>query len=135
MKSTRSLSLLRKIYSEEELTKKLGCDPSRRSSALKVDKLYQAVMEAAAIKKLKTIFNDTPEHKLCFAILRQAIQDLRVKKYRSSALNYLNGPLVHAEVCGVDPEWVRHVLKVCNVLPQRERRMRLHRSVVNGGKQ
>ena len=73
------------------------------------------VMRNAAIKKIRTQFGDTPEHKLMFAIVEQAIKDLnsRVICDRKSAEQYLKNEIPHAELCGVDSEWVRRVLKKC----------------------
>jgi len=73
------------------------------------------VMRNAAIKKIRTQFGDTPEHKLMFAIVEQAIKDLSSKSIEvsRSAERHIKNEIPHAELCGVDSEWIRLVLKKC----------------------
>lgn len=69
----------------------------------------------AANKKIRTQFRDTPEHKLCYAVVEQAINDLCDAKEERSAKRYLIGEIVHAELCGVDSDWVRRVILKCGL--------------------
>lgn len=45
-------------------------------------------------------------------------QDSVTKSYneaKESARDYLNNDLIHAEICGIDPEWIRRVLTKCGL--------------------
>lgn len=69
---------------------------------------------SAAMRKVASQFQDTPESKLMLAIINCAAQDLvnalTSKSDKESAIKYLQYP-VHAEFCGVDPIWVRDTFK------------------------
>ena len=67
----------------------------------------------AAIKKIRTQFNvEVPEMRLCFSIVEQAIRDLAAEEHshRESAAKYLHGGIMAAELCGVEPDWIKSVL-------------------------
>ena len=73
-----------------------------------------------AIKKIK---NECPpqsgEARFMFAVLESAIKDAysnRITKKTSSknkrfAKMYLKGDMPHAQLCGIDPQWVRDILR------------------------
>ena len=46
-----------------------------------------------------------------FAAVAQAVSDLKYSQFRYDADKYLQGRMIHAEVCGVDPEWIRKTLR------------------------
>ena len=84
---------------------------------------------------------ETPEGNLMFAIFAQALHDLvrvphkrrpsepksgyesrkvTVERERESAIRYLEGDgsdMIHAQLCGLDPEWVRSTLLKMNLWP------------------
>lgn len=86
---------------------------------------------------------ETPEGKLMFAIFAQAIRDLvavpkarsrkqsrdaynkykiRIEGERRTAKAYLsgkNGNMIHAQLCGLDPEWITKTLLDMNLWPSR----------------
>ena len=66
----------------------------------------------AALRKIRPQFGTTPEHRLCFAILEQAVNDLPTMHGSAylSARRYLADKIYHAEICGVNSEWLRNVL-------------------------
>jgi len=64
-------------------------------------------------KKIRTLFPETPEAKLMLAIVVRAVQDASTGKGVKSAAgkSYLRGNMPHAEICGVNPGWIRRVIK------------------------
>lgn len=60
---------------------------------------------------IKHKFPQSPEGRLFFAIVEKAILDLTDKSatLRKDAERYLRGDIIHAQLCGVDPEWIRRV--------------------------
>jgi len=77
-------------------------------------------------KKIRPQFAASPEGNLMFAILERAILDLakvETKKTlskreedmrfleRRQAASFLKGEITCAGLCGVDPDWVRKVIK------------------------
>jgi hypothetical protein len=69
-----------------------------------------ATDERAASKKVSSEFPKSPEGRLMFEIVALAINDLNKVQHRHSAIMYLLGPMPHAEICGVDPDWIRRIL-------------------------
>lgn len=61
------------------------------------------ISNEAAILKISTQFPECPEGKLCLAIIKTAIHD------RDS--RFLSGDMWPAQLCGVDPDWIRLVLR------------------------
>ena len=74
-------------------------------------------------RKLKHAWPELPEAQLMLACVENAIEDafLPVNKtsqsncYRSwndkvAAIQYLSGEMWHAEVCGMDSNWIREVM-------------------------
>lgn len=62
------------------------------------------------LKKIEKQFPKTPEGLLNFAVLQQAIRDRfdpNHKNKREVASYLLNDAIPHAEICGVDSEWIR----------------------------
>ena len=60
----------------------------------------------AVMRRIRAQFPETPEAKLCCAIVEQAATDLMNKDYKSSAEEYLMNAK-HAELCGVDTVWIK----------------------------
>lgn len=75
--------------------------------------LSNTVKADLLIKKIGYQFPITPEGKLMKSIVSQAIRDSHspysLTRYRSRT--YIEESLVHAEICGVDPEWIRKMAK------------------------
>lgn len=69
----------------------------------------------AAIVKIGKQFPTSPDGKLMFAIVANAILDLLEKSERNEAIRYLRGDMWHANKCGVEPDWIRKVLTECGV--------------------
>lgn len=69
-------------------------------------------------KKISYQFPDSPEGRLWAAVVRQAIQDLcgRTNIARNHAVRYLFGRVIVAEMCGVDPDWIRSQVKKAGLL-------------------
>lgn len=68
----------------------------------------------ACIKKIEKQFPTSPEALLMLAVVQQAIKDCFgppcYDKHTASA--YLRRPIIeHAELCGVDSEWIRAQIK------------------------
>jgi len=61
-------------------------------------------------REIKSEFGKSPEEKLFFAIVERAIYDACVDGYYG-ARSYLSGYIPHAEMCGVDSDWIRRVIK------------------------
>lgn len=66
-------------------------------------------------KRIKPQFPECGEGLLCFSIVEQALKDLVDKsapaKDVSGAARYLSGEIAHAEICGVDSEWIQDTMK------------------------
>lgn len=58
----------------------------------------------------------TPEAQLMFAIVCSAILDLSEENHRESAKQYLKGEMIHAQMIGLDPDWIRSTLKELRLL-------------------
>ena len=71
----------------------------------------------AAFHKIRSQFPAIPEGQLMGAIINGAIVDLSSTKYRLEAIRYLQGNMIHAEMAGVDADWIRDVLVKYEVLP------------------
>jgi hypothetical protein len=67
----------------------------------------------AVCQKIRYQMPDTEEGDVMFLVLRQAVKDLYSKRktVRAAAVKYLDGRIDAAEVCGVESEWVRRVLR------------------------
>lgn len=63
--------------------------------------------------KIRPQFLEKPEGKFMFAIVERALADIGDFKCLAdvrSACRYLNNDLIHAELAGVDPQWIREVI-------------------------
>ena len=65
----------------------------------------------AAIRKIERQFRPEPYHQLMCAIVCTAIHDLSRKDARILAIDYIENDLIHAELCAVNSDWVRRVLR------------------------
>lgn len=68
-------------------------------------------------RRIKFVFPKTPEGKLMFSVVMACIEDAFLPKtYErnareiSRAQRYIKGNMYHAEIAGVDSEWIRRVL-------------------------
>lgn len=72
-----------------------------------------------ACRMIMTQFPSFPEGRLMGAVVCGAITDLNISilsgeetaLLRRKAMTYLNGPMKHAELAGVEPEWIRLIMK------------------------
>lgn len=64
----------------------------------------------AAMRRIGAQFPDKPEAKLMFGVINQAANDLLEDSYKIEAERYLKNP-IHAEMCGVNPIWVRETFE------------------------
>lgn len=74
----------------------------------------------AAMQKIKPQFMDQfgqlrKERALLFHVVCQAIQDL-VPENPSGAEAFFHGPIISAQMCGVDPDYIRRVLSQMDLL-------------------
>lgn len=90
-----------------------------------------------ACQKIKPQFADTPEHKMFFAVVESAIYDLSLNPFKKivtddtitkilpnkstyyaahTAAEYLQGDIIHANSAGIDPDWIRKVLREFKLL-------------------
>ena len=74
-----------------------------------------AIKIKIAVTKIQYQFTNSPEASLQFAVLAQAIRDLNVAGETKSALKYLHSDMQHVQICGNNPEWIRYVLKQCEI--------------------
>lgn len=70
----------------------------------------------AVCNKIKKQFPDTPEGRLWFTVLRNEIRGLSKPKKRADSIKYLNGEMTIYQLCNVDPDWIRRVLKEAKVI-------------------
>jgi len=71
--------------------------------------------ERLALHAIKPQFPDWPESQLMFAVIKQAVIDLSNKYEHDKAVRYLNGDMMQAEMCGIEPRWIRETLIKCGV--------------------
>lgn len=76
-----------------------------------MSKRYNHKLLHQVARKIGYQFPGSPGGKLMFAIVRQSIIDLNSKSYHNGAAHFLAGEMSPALLCGVDPEWIRLVLK------------------------
>ncbi len=63
-------------------------------------------------KEIRYQFNRSPEGALMFEVVAQAIRERFGSLHHwRDAKQYLQGTMYHAQLAGVDPEWVRHKIK------------------------
>lgn len=87
------------------------------SASVRVKLRHQALVNSrVAMRRIKFQFSGTPEGKLMYAILNGALLDLEDKSHKDQAKYYLNGPMIHAELAGVNPTWIRETLHKCGVV-------------------
>lgn len=67
-----------------------------------------------ARRRIKPQFDmQNPNARLMWAIVETAIMDLAYSNGRiewDRAILYLRGPIPHAEICGISPDWIRDTL-------------------------
>lgn len=70
------------------------------------------------VRRIKPAFKKTGEERLCFEVIHMAIRDAAyITETRTSLIErraaklYLAGRMYHAEICGIDPDWIRRVIK------------------------
>ncbi len=66
------------------------------------------------LKCIHEQFPKSPEGKLMFAVIAQAISDIindfNKQEDRIDALRYIKKDLIHAEICGIKREWVQKLI-------------------------
>lgn len=74
----------------------------------------------AAMKMLETQVKPTRENNLMMAVVKQAIFDTNSQSpaIAKSAMRYLNGPLPHAQAIGLEPFWVKKILRKAQILKE-----------------
>jgi len=77
----------------------------------KPQKQPKTLLISAVIKKIGPHFVKSPEGAMWTAALRVALIDLNSRLHRASALKFLNGPMHLMQLAGVDPDWIRDVIK------------------------
>lgn len=67
----------------------------------------------AVCQKIRYQIPDTEEGDVMYLVVRQAVKDLysRRESVRAAAVKYLSGPIEAAEICGIESDWVRRVLR------------------------
>ena len=68
-----------------------------------------------AAKKISHQFPSTPEGKLMFSIIEQALNDMKSSVNKSTAKKFLENKIPQAEICGVSSDWIKKVLFECEV--------------------
>lgn len=71
--------------------------------------------------RIRSQFPDIPEAQLCCSVVVQALRDLfypnnagiekeNIQSNYETALNYLAGDIPHADIWGVEADWIRHLI-------------------------
>lgn len=73
----------------------------------------------AVCEKIRYQLPDTEDGYLMHLVIRQAVKDLysRRPSVKTAAVKYLSGYITAAELCGVNSDWVRRVLKEGKLFP------------------
>lgn len=87
---------------------------ANKSHANASDNLLRAV-----VRKIGYQFPATPAGQLMHAVVGVAIADLFRPEVNESAERYLRGSIWHAQISGVDPDWIRSVLMQAGLLSRR----------------
>jgi len=90
----------------------------------------------AVVKKLSSCYEQSPEANLMFSIIGLAILDLYnlkkpiydkagkllppLKSQIQILENYFYGPMLHANLINIDPEYIQRILVKSNILSSRE---------------
>ncbi len=75
------------------------------------------LLNLVAANKIAGQFPRTSEGALFAGVIERAILDLAIPAERDSALSYLVGDIPHAKAFGVDPGWVKKVLRQYRLIP------------------
>ncbi len=82
----------------------------------------QPTLSALAARKLRPQFPDSNEGRFMLSIIESAIKDavksnryVKDNQHGITAKSYLRGEILHAEICGVSPDWIRMILKKLNI--------------------
>ena len=81
----------------------------------KADKEAMRANIRAAMRKITAQFPDKPESKLVVGIINQAALDTLERNLKDGAEKYLRNSF-HAEMCGVNPIWVRETFVKMGIL-------------------
>lgn len=67
-------------------------------------------------------FPSTPEANVLLEVVQQAVRDAfgYDDRHRDGALRYLRRTIVHAEICGVDSEWIRRQIRTAGLCLESE---------------
>ena len=105
-----SASLISK-YTRGDRDLGIYCDDYR------LDELTDRQRVTAACSKIRTQFPDNPEAKLSFSVVSQAIKDAYCPNHGckeldiTNARDFLQSEMLVATISGVEPEWIRLVLR------------------------
>ncbi len=68
-----------------------------------------------ALRRIRYQFPDYPESNLMYSVVERAVLDLQSRNEGYSAAKYLSGDIFHAEIIGIDSDWVRQTLRTAGV--------------------
>ena len=90
-------------------TKKIYPKPLKDKT---VEELVPKELLSLACKKIRYQFPRTAEGQLHYMVVEACIKDLANPRdpHYGSAKSYLSGDMIHAELCGVSPIWIRRVI-------------------------
>lgn len=89
-------------------------------------------LASAVIAKLRTQVRPSPEANFMLSVISQAITDLhnpqlyedyskgnreqKQEYIKRAAREYLSGPMPHAHMIGLDPDWIRRLLQTTGLM-------------------
>jgi hypothetical protein len=71
----------------------------------------KTLLISAITKKIAPHFVASPEGRLWSAALHVALVDLSSAAHKDSALKFLLGPMPQMQLAGVEPEWIRYIVR------------------------
>lgn len=83
--------------------------PTERKKPIK--KKSKATLISVIMKKITPQFVSTPEGNMWAAALRIALVDLAHPTHKHSALKFLLGPMPQMQLAGVEPDWIRSIVR------------------------
>ena len=76
----------------------------------------QMKIARAVCSKIRKQIPDNADSMLIFDVFKQSVKDLFIiGEHRESAVEYLDGDMIHLSILGVDPEWAIHLLKLAGL--------------------
>ena len=74
----------------------------------------QSMKARMVMRKIAPEFPLCPEGRLMFAIVECAMREYA--NGNGQCRHYLAGSIPHAAICGLDPDWIRHVMNKCGLV-------------------